>query len=360
MENNLKSIVYITVNTINHKIYIGVHITENPYKWDNYWGCGITGTSSYHFKHPKTPFQRACKKYGLDAFKRFTLFVFDTYEEALQKEKEIVTEEFIKRPDTYNVALGGGAGLVPQEEIEVHQYDLTGKYIKTYRSISDAGRKNNISGSTIHSAIISKGVAINSYWSETKMENLNIEQFKKKQAIKVYYYDKQGNFVGEAESMSALAKILETCLSSVQKAVKRGILCKNYYICTEKVEKYKPKKYTRKRNVPIYQYDLDGNFIQEFENQNVARKVINKKMPKLAEAIMDQRKYENFFWSYEKLDKFPIKEPKAKQVAQYDLDGNLIKIWPTFKSCEKEFSNLRYVISGARSQTKGFTFKYLK
>lgn len=158
------------------------------------------------------------------------------------------------------------------------------------------------------------------------MENLNIEQFKKKQAIKVYYYDKQGNFVGEAESMSALAKILETCLSSVQKAVKRGILCKNYYICTEKVEKYKPKKYTRKRNVPIYQYDLDGNFIQEFENQNVARKVINKKMPKLAEAIMDQRKYENFFWSYEKLDKFPIKEPKAKQVAQYDLDGNLIKI----------------------------------
>lgn len=254
------------------------------------------------------------------------MFVFNTYEEALQKEKEIVTEEFIKRPDTYNVAQGGGAGLVPQEEIEVHQYDLTGKYLKTYRSISDAGRKNNISGSAIHSAIISKGIAVNSYWSETKKENLNVEQFKKKQVIKVYYYDKQGNFVGESDSMSALAKSLDACLSSVQKAVRRGILCKNYYICTEKVEKYKPKKYTRKRNVPIYQYDLNGNFIQEFENQNAARRALNKKMPKLTAAIMEKYKYENFFWSYEKLDKFPIKENKAKQVAQYDLDGNLIKI----------------------------------
>lgn len=30
MENSLKSIVYVTVNTINNKIYIGVHITETP------------------------------------------------------------------------------------------------------------------------------------------------------------------------------------------------------------------------------------------------------------------------------------------------------------------------------------------
>ena len=30
MENSLKSIVYVTVNTVNNKIYIGVHITETP------------------------------------------------------------------------------------------------------------------------------------------------------------------------------------------------------------------------------------------------------------------------------------------------------------------------------------------
>ena len=35
MENNLKSILYMTVNTVNNKIYVGVHITETPYEFDN-------------------------------------------------------------------------------------------------------------------------------------------------------------------------------------------------------------------------------------------------------------------------------------------------------------------------------------
>lgn len=78
-------------------------------------------------------------------------------------EKKIVNEEFIKRQDTYNVALGGGGGLVPSEEIEVHQYDLGGNYIKTYRSISDAGRKNNVSQTSIHHAILTKGQSVGYY-----------------------------------------------------------------------------------------------------------------------------------------------------------------------------------------------------
>lgn len=163
MENNLKSIVYLTVNTVNNKIYIGVHITENPYKFDNYYGCGITGTSCYHFKHPKTPFQLACKKYGLNVFKRYTLAVFDTYEDALAMERIIVNEKFIKRPDVYNTALGGGNGLVPSVEIEVHQYDLDGKYLKSYRSYSDAARKNDVSYPSILSAVQIKGICKNSY-----------------------------------------------------------------------------------------------------------------------------------------------------------------------------------------------------
>lgn len=89
--------------------------------------------------------------------------MYDDYEDALEMEKQIVTEAFIKRKDTYNVALGGGSGLVPTEEIPVHQYDLSGKYLTTYRSISDAGRKNHISYQSIHSAIISNGICKGSY-----------------------------------------------------------------------------------------------------------------------------------------------------------------------------------------------------
>ena len=134
MENNLKSILYMTVNTVNNKIYVGIHITNDPYKFDNYYGCGINGTSSYWFKHPKYPFQKACKKYGLKAFKRYTLFVFDNYEDARKMEATIVNEEFLKRPDVYNIALGGGSGLIPSTEIEIHSYDSDGNYVASYRS----------------------------------------------------------------------------------------------------------------------------------------------------------------------------------------------------------------------------------
>lgn len=359
MENSLKSIVYVTINTINNKIYIGVHITETPWKWDNYWGCGITGTSSYHFIHPKTPFQKACKKYGLDAFKRYTLFIYDTYEEALEMEKKIVNEEFIKRQDTYNVALGGGGGLVPSEEIEVHQYDLGGNYIKTYRSISDAGRKNNVSQTSIHHAILTKGQSVGYYWSETRVGKLDIINYKKKQAIAVFYYKRTGEYLGKANSMSELSKKLEIPLSSVQKAISRKVLCAGFYISTEKMEKFPIREYKRNRNGKIFQYDLEGNFLKEFSNLKEARLALGKKMTRLSECVIEKRPCEGFLWSYEKLEKFPIKPKKEKKVAQYDLEGNLVKIWPTFRSCQKEFSNVKFVLSGVRSQTKGYKFKYI-
>ena len=83
-----KYIVYQTTNLINNKIYIGVHVTNNSEKFDGYLGCGININSPYFILHPKTPFQYAVKKYGTDAFKRTTLKVFNTKEEALKLENE--------------------------------------------------------------------------------------------------------------------------------------------------------------------------------------------------------------------------------------------------------------------------------
>lgn len=101
----MKYIVYCTTCLVNGKIYIGVHKTENPDVFDGYLGNGIK--KGYILKNPKTAFQKALKKYGYNKFKRSVLFVFDTPEEAYEKEKEIVTLDFIKRRDNYNTSLGG-------------------------------------------------------------------------------------------------------------------------------------------------------------------------------------------------------------------------------------------------------------
>lgn len=91
-KNEAKYTVYQITNLINNKIYVGVHKTYNIN--DRYMGSGVAINNAY-------------QKYGMTNFKKEILFIFDNKEDMLNKEFEIVNEEFIKRKDTYNIMLGG-------------------------------------------------------------------------------------------------------------------------------------------------------------------------------------------------------------------------------------------------------------
>lgn len=88
--------LYQITNLLNNKIYIGIHRTDNVN--DDYMGSGKR-------------LQIAIKKYGIENFKKEILEYFNTYEEALIKEKEIVNKEFLNRNDVYNLAEGGYGGF---------------------------------------------------------------------------------------------------------------------------------------------------------------------------------------------------------------------------------------------------------
>lgn len=87
--------VYKTTNLINNKIYIGIHKTTNPN--DKYLGSGKL-------------LLEAVRKYGEENFRKEVLFDFNNDKQMKEKEKEIVTEEFCRRKDTYNITLGGEGG----------------------------------------------------------------------------------------------------------------------------------------------------------------------------------------------------------------------------------------------------------
>ena len=78
---NFKYIVYLTTNKVNNKIYIGVHKTLTPDKFDGYIGCGILINEPNTYSKPKTHFQYAVKKHGVSNFNREILAIFDTAEE---------------------------------------------------------------------------------------------------------------------------------------------------------------------------------------------------------------------------------------------------------------------------------------
>ena len=131
------NIVYLTINTVNNKIYVGVHSTDNDEIFDGYIGNGVFVSKVP--KSPKTPFQLAVKKYGVKAFERITLFRCNTMEEALEIEAIIVDENFLKRKDVYNAIVGGG--LPPMLNKNIYQYSLDGTFISEYNSVEKASKQ---------------------------------------------------------------------------------------------------------------------------------------------------------------------------------------------------------------------------
>lgn len=88
--------VYKITNILNGMIYVGKHSTDNP-------DDGYMGSGKY--------LSRAIAKHGLENFRKEVLYIFGTEDEALQKEAEIVNEDFVKRLDTYNVNTGGNGSF---------------------------------------------------------------------------------------------------------------------------------------------------------------------------------------------------------------------------------------------------------
>ena len=118
-------LVYQITNTLNNHIYIGVHTTNELE--DGYMGSG-------------TFIRKAIKESGKENFKKEILFFCNTKEEMLEKEKELVNLDFIKRKDTYNRIIGGSQfyplGMTHTEETKKKMSEL-----RKRRIISEEERK---------------------------------------------------------------------------------------------------------------------------------------------------------------------------------------------------------------------------
>lgn len=200
----MKHIVYLTINLTNYKIYIGVHQTSID-GFDGYIGCGVGGRNGKALLHPKTPFQHAVKKHGYKNFKRITLAAFDTEEEAYKLEEQLVTVEFINRPDTYNAATGGRYRMTVANCQPVSMYSLEGQFIKTFISLAEAARfLKHVKTNAIALACKDPNRTAGGYrWSFTA--NLTLAPMLDKGGRKkeIEMLDSAGNIVKVYESVSA-------------------------------------------------------------------------------------------------------------------------------------------------------------
>lgn len=231
----MKYIVYQTVNKVNNKIYIGVHKTEDPLVFDGYIGNGIYINKPSSYWHPKTYFQYAVKKYGIKNFIRTTLKIFDNCEEAYSLEKELVTEEFVKRDDTYNVILGGRD--TSQFMVKVYMYDLSGNFEREFESLIAAAKylnPNSTGGGHLPRAIKNKHQFLGHQFSYEKVDNIGaIKAMKNRINIERPYYKRK---VGRFTKEGVLLETFETMTDCVkagyrnakQVALQKRNFCKGF------------------------------------------------------------------------------------------------------------------------------------
>ncbi|MET2898069.1 hypothetical protein ABXV22_07060 [Vibrio rotiferianus] len=125
--------IYMWVNKINGKIYVGQHAGDSS-------NDGYTGSGVY--------FNRAIKKYGLENFDKHLLDVSNNWCRMDQLEEWIVDSTLIEMKDCYNLKTGGSKGKYSQEtrkkisesvrkSVEDGTHNFLGENNPTHKRVAD-------------------------------------------------------------------------------------------------------------------------------------------------------------------------------------------------------------------------------
>lgn len=287
----MKYIVYKTTCLVNSKIYIGYHQTTNPEVFDGYLGGGLYKQCNEYIKRPKTAFHHAVVKYGVENFKRETLFVFDTSSEALAKEAELVTAEFVRQSTNYNSALGGEQPINPGKK--VYRFNFQGDLLESFENVNIASESVYRSVSRIHVAIQQKSTCAGSLWANT--DKINIEDYKITEYNNYYIYDQDGYYLTEFSSDEECVEFLGTNRGNLTRTIKLQNKISGYYITTQKVDKVRIQ--VTPLNGKLNRYTLDGKYIDSFESTAQAKRVLGLKLASISQAIRLNKQCNGFRWT---------------------------------------------------------------
>lgn len=358
-----KYIVYCTTNTVNGKVYIGVHGTNNPEIFDSYLGNGIYANRPATYMNPKYAFHYAVKKYGPDKFKRATLYIYDTLDEALLKESELVTPEFIKLDTNYNMIPGGGKFRTGDP---IYQFNKNGELVKKWNTILEVSKYFNCNEVTFRNALHFKENYFGYFWSRS--ESINLDEFSKGDSKKrVYKYLKSGKLIEIYESILEASKCNNIIPSSLVTAIQGQCLVKKeFYYSYNLYDIFIPKPKISLKGKKFYLYTLEGKYLREFSNCKELMEFMGVKSNSSVHDIINRRNglWKDYQIKTEYLESIPaiINKSKAKPVLVYDTEGNLIRECKSVSEASKQFnvrtSGINRVLRGLACTTGGYIFKF--
>lgn len=274
MKNKNNWCVYMHTNNINGKRYIG--ISQNPKRrWKN--GNGY-----------KTQlFGKAINKYGWDNFTHEILFTGLTENDACEKEIELIS--LYNTTDDkygYNILDGGDitSCLLRPNSKRVYQYSLDGDYIGEYESISEATRQVGFGVSECINGRARTAYDFqwfDKYMGEKVEPKLNrCESISLSQSKEVYQYTIDGDFIRKYSSIKEASGINNIERTGIHNCMKgKQLTHKGYRWYSEYLgEKIEPIEQYHNRPRRVYQYSLDGKYINSYPSLRNASKNIGSKI----------------------------------------------------------------------------------
>lgn len=118
---------------------------------------------------------------------------------------------------------------------------------------------------------------------------------------KVYQYDSSGKFLTEYKSASE-AQIISNgflkykCINACCNKTKKSH--KSFFFSFEKLENYKTERSIRKDSKKVYQFDLNGKLVNQFESPYLAHGFIPGEIWKCCNNFKNIKTHRGFIWSY--------------------------------------------------------------
>jgi hypothetical protein len=324
----MESGIYIIKNIINSKLYIGST-------------CNFKTRFKYHLKklrnnnHDNQKLQKAWNKYGEDnfIFEILKNIPYDKKKSKLKFAKVLINEEQL-----------------------------------CLNSILFANEKNNKFEKLGYN--LCRSARNNFGFKNDRMKVYN-ETVKLKP---IYQYDLNGNFIKEWESISAAALFLNTLISGISNCccgrikTSAGFVWRFKSSIMNKNKKIKHSEFKSLCSNPILQYDTNGNFLKEWSSAKVINFVLKININRIGQVCLGRSKRSGgFYWIYKKSKKIALKikipciKKSNKQVIQYNLNGEKVKIWESLRLAAISLKNSKTTIrkSCLGNKIRGeFYFKY--
>ena len=188
--------------------------------------------------------------------------------------------------------------------------------------------------------------------------NPNFDEYSKYINYNLYQFSNDGVLLGVFENTKDCSNKLNLSFKSLETAVTEKKKYKNNYWTHDPDNIFniiKINKLFALENGAIQQFDINNNYIQEFNSITEASKILNIKYGTIKSAISKNSLVDNKFY----FRKVAI-ITKHTKIGQYDYNtGELIKVWDSIAQCAKIHPKAREVVKGQRNQTHGYTFKYM-